>query len=145
MIKIIITMLLLSLSLSANSVDNGVLSYKKACDDGNLNSCVKLGIVYFVGDGVEQNHKKAKKLFKKACKKKYSAACYHLGTLYKRGGDGIKRNYKKSRFYYARACRMGLIKSCDQYNLIRQKREIVGSGSNDNNFSYTYTTEIYGG
>ncbi len=30
-------------------------------------------------------------------------------------------------------------------NLIRGKREVVGSGNNDHNFSYTYTTEVYGG
>ena len=59
---------------------------------------------------------------------------------------GIERNFKKSRFYYAHGCRLRYEKSCVQYNLIREKREIVGKGSsNDNNFSYTYTTEIYGG
>ena len=37
--------------------------------------------------------------------------------------------------------------SCNQYNLIGEKREEVGEKgtNNNNNFSYTYSTEIYGG
>jgi TPR repeat protein len=154
---IISILLLLSFNLSANLVDDGLIEYKKgnatkaselyakACENGDVEGCTKLGILYFTGDGVKEKPKKAKKLFKKACKKRYPKACYHLGTLYKRGAKGIKRNFKKSRMYYARGCKMRLLKSCEQYNLIRGKREIIGSGTNDNNFSYTYTTEIYGG
>ena len=158
MIKTVISMLLLlSLNLSATLVDDGLIEYKKgnavkagelytkACKNGNMKGCIKLGVLYFTGDGVKENHKKAKKLFEKACKKHHSIACYHLGTIYKRGGNGIKRNFRKSRMFYAFACKIGLAKSCEQYNLIREKREIIGSGTNDNNFSYTYTTEIYGG
>ena len=146
MTKIIISiLLLLSFNLIANSVDDGLIEYEKACKNGDTRKCVQLGVLYFTGEGVEENHKKAKKLFKKACKKNNSLACYHLGTMYKRGGNGIKRNFRKSRMFYARGRQIGLAKSCEQYNLIREKREIVGSDTNDNNFSYTYTTEIYGG
>jgi len=158
MTKIMISvLLLLSLNLSANLVDDGLIAYKKgdltgaselyakACKKQNMEGCVKLGILYFTGDGVEENPKKAKKLFIKACKAGYPEGCYQLGTLYKRGAKDIERNFKKSRFYYAHGCRLRLAKSCAQYNLIRGKREIIGSGNNDHNFSYTYTTEIYGG
>jgi TPR repeat protein len=158
MTKIVISILfLLNLNLFADLVDDGLKEYKKgnakeagklykkACKDGNMKGCIKLGVLYFTGDGVEENHKKAKKLFIKGCKKHYALACYHLGTIYKRGGTGIKRNYRKSRMFYAFGCKIGLAKSCEQYNLIREKREIIGSDSNDHNFSYTYTTEIYGG
>ncbi len=150
--------MLLSLNLSADLVEDGVKEYKKgnatlasklykkACKNKNIKGCIKLGVLYFTGDGVEQDHKKAKKLFVKGCKKHYSMACYHLGTIYKRGGDGIERNFRRSRMFYALGCKIGLMKSCEQYNLIRGKREIIGSGdSNDHNFSYTYTTEIYAG
>ena len=158
MTRIMIAMLLLlSVNLSANFVDEGKKAYNegnatiasqfytKACKKKNMEGCVRLGILYFTGDGVEEKHKKAKKLFIKACKAMYPQGCYQLGTMYKRGGNGIERNFKKSRFYYAHGCKLRFEKSCVQYNLIRGKREIVGSGNNDQNFSYTYTTEIYGG
>ena len=157
MTKMIISILLLvNLNVSASSLDEGLLAYekgdatkaselyKKACDKGDVRGCTKLGILYFTADGVKEDHKKAKKLFIKGCKKNYALACYQLGTIYKRGGTGIKRNFRKSRMFYGYGCKVGLEKSCEQYNLIRGKREIVGSG-NDNNFSYTYTPEIYGG
>ncbi len=150
-------LMLLGLNLSAGLVEDGVKAYEdgnathasklyaKACKTGKLKGCTKLGILYFTGDGVKKNQKKAKKLFEKACKKHYSLACYHLGTIYKRGGKGIDRNFRRSRMFYAFACKLGLAKSCEQYNLIREKREIIGDGNNDHNFSYTYTTEIYAG
>ena len=153
---IILGFFLLNLNLSASFFEEGSKRYeegkatqaselyKKACDNDNMQGCTQLGILYFTGDGVKENHKKAKKLFVKGCKKHYAQACYHLGTIYKRGGNGIERNYRKSRMFYAFGCKIGLEKSCEQYNLIRGKREIVGKG-NDHNFSYTYTPEIYGG
>ncbi len=156
--KIIIILLCIwSLNLSADLVDEGLMEhqkghatkaselYTKACDNGDMKGCVKLGVLYFTGDGVKENHKKAKKLFVKGCKERYSLACYHLGTLYKRGGTGIKRNFRKSRMFYALGCKIGLEKSCEQYNLIREKREVIGSGANAKDLGYTYTTEIYGG
>ncbi len=146
MTKVMISMLLLlSLGLSAKLVDNKSVEYEKACENGKTNACVSLGVLYFTGDGVEEDHKKAKRLFTKACKKSDSLGCYHLGTLYKRGGNDIERDFRKARMFYARGCKIGLAKSCSQYDLIREKREIKGSDINDNNFSYTYTPEIYGG
>ena len=158
MTKIILSILiLLNLNLSANFLEDGIEEYKKgnaskaselykkACENKNIQGCTKLAVLYFTGDGVEENHKKAKKLLVKGCKKRHALACYHLGTIYKRGGNGIERNYRKSRMFYAFGCQVGLAKSCEQYNLIRGKREIVGKGSRDHNFSYTYTPEIYGG
>ena len=83
--------------------------------------------------------------YEKACKKRHPRACYYIGTIYKRGGFGVERNIKKAKFFYAQACKMRHQGACDQYNLIREKREVIGPNKNNNNFSYTYTTEIYGG
>jgi len=147
MSKIIIGFLLLfSVNLSANQTESKVAEYKKACKDGSTNGCISLGVLYFTGDGVKENHKKAKKAFLKPCKKRRSLACYYIGTIYKRGGFKVERNIKKAKFYYAQACKMGHQASCDQYNLIREKREVIGTDTkNNDNFSYTYSTEIYGG
>ena len=159
MIKIMISLLLLlSLNLSANYTEEGNAAYKdgnatqasklyrKACKNGNMQGCTKLGVLYFIGDGLKQNHKKAKKLFVKACKKHYSKACYQLGTIYKRGADGIERDTRRSRMFYALTCKLGFMPGCDQYELIRVKPELKGSGKNVINSGYTYTTpEIYGG
>ena len=140
-------LLLLSVNLSANQTESKFTEYKKACKDGVANACISLGVMYFTGDGVKENHKKAKRAFLKPCKKRRAQACYYIGTIYKRGGFKVERNIKKAKFYYAQACKMGNQASCNQYNLIREKREEVGEKgkANNNNFSYTYSTEIYGG
>ena len=151
-------LLLLSLSLYATLTEEGIAAYKdgnitkakklykKACKNGRMRACTNLGILYFTGDGVEKNHKKAKKLFVKACKKHYSRACYQLGTIYKRGADGIERDTRRSRMFYALTCKLGYMPGCDQYQLIREKPELKGSGKNVINSGYTYTIpEIYGG
>ena len=137
---------LLSLNLFANKTDSKLIEYKKSCKAGIANGCISLGILYFTGDGVKENHKKAKKAFLKPCKKRRARACYYIGTIYKRGGFGVERNIKKAKFYYAQACKMSHQASCNQYNLIREKREEVGAkGKKNDDFSYTYSTEIYGG
>jgi len=161
MIKIVSSILLLLFflvsGLSADLVKDGQKAYNsgdkigasklyaKACQKGSKRGCVKLGVQYFAGDGVKQDIIKAKKLFAKACKQSHPEACFYLGTIYKRGEGGVEKNYKRARIYYGVGCRLGLPKSCQQYNLIREKRQIVGNPGRDHNFSYTYTTEIYGG
>ena len=65
----------------------------------------------------------------KACKQSNPEACYYVGLIYKRGEGGIERNYKKARTYFAAGCKMRIPKSCKQYDLIRDKREIVGEGN----------------
>jgi len=150
-------LLLLSINLSADSFDEGLKEYnkgnllqasklyEKACRNDKLKGCTNLGVMYFVGEGIPKNHKKAKRLFATACKKKFGKACYYLGTMYKRGADDIDRNIRRARMFYAYACKLGNTKGCEQYELIREKPEVVGSGKNVVNSGYTYTPEIYGG
>jgi len=159
MTKIMISMLfVLNLNVFASLVDDGTSAYLqgdvrlanklylKACQKGSTKGCLKSGLLYYAGsDGVKQNIIKAKKLFVKACKQSNPEACYYVGLIYKRGEGGIERNYKRARTYFAAGCKMRIPKSCKQYDLIRDKREIVGEGNNDHNFSYTYTTDVYGG
>ncbi|MDQ7046058.1 MAG: tetratricopeptide repeat protein [Sulfurimonas sp.] len=145
MTKKIMIFLLLSFGVLANQTQSRVHEYKKACKDGSMHGCISLATLYYTGDGVKQNAKKAKKLFEKGCKKKYVKACYNLGTLYKRGEFGIEKDIRRSRMFYSRSCELGYAQACDQYNLIREKLEVKGSGKNVTNSGYTYTTEIYGG
>ena len=150
-------LLLLNINVSADSFDDGLNAYNKgdivqasklydkACRNEKMKGCINLGILYFTGKGVEKDHKKAKKLFATACKRKFSKGCYYLGTMYKRGADGVVKNTRRARMFYAYACKLGDMQSCEQYELIRGKAEVIGSGKNVINSGYTYTPEIYGG
>jgi TPR repeat protein len=158
MIKIMISVFLLfNAILFAGLVDDGVAAHNKgnvtlanklylqACKEGSPRGCLKSGLLYYVGKDIKQNIVKAKKLFVRACKHNNAEGCYYAGVIYKRGEGGIEKNYKRATNYFAAGCKRRLPKSCKQYDLIRHKRQIVGAGNNDHNFSYTYTTEVYGG
>ena len=166
-------LLLLTLNLSAdfvihNSETNNHMSeseyYAKACENGDRNRCVDLGLLYITGNGVQENHKKAIELFTIACKKKNSKACYHLGGIYKRGSNGIKKrdskawynlentdnsgsndikkDLRKAKMFYALGCMHGHTQSCDQYNLIKDKAGATSSDIDPNRYIY-YGDSIY--
>jgi TPR repeat protein len=156
--KVIISLLLvLNVHLFADMAEEGLTAYNKgnitqanklylqACKEGSPKGCLRSGLLYYMGKDIKQNIVKAKKLFVRACKHSNAEGCYYAGVIYKRGEGGIERNYKKATTYFAAGCKRRLPKSCKQYDLIRHKRQVVGAGSNDHNFSYTYTTEVYGG
>ena len=138
-------LLLLSLDVAANAVDNSLIESQKACNAGKMGECTKLGILYLTADGVKENHPLARKLFIKACRGYNLKACYYMGIMYKRGANGVTRNIKKAKKYFAHACKKGYEASCVQYRLIKDKPEEIGSGKNVVNSGYTYSPEIYGG
>ena len=56
-------------------------SYTQACDNGVAQGCSKLGVMYYYGDGVTINKKKAKGLISKACNAGDMEACKNLNLL----------------------------------------------------------------
>ncbi|UOR70313.1 tetratricopeptide repeat protein [Helicobacter pylori] len=55
--------------------------YSKACELKDGWGCSFLGVLYYNGDGVKQDSKKAVALFEKACKLGYKKACEMLKLL----------------------------------------------------------------
>ena len=93
MIKIfLIFSILLNIHLLAESKSN------------NSKSDLRLGTMYYTGDGKEKNIKKAEQHFKKACIKRVSKACYYLGYIHLRGEGGVKVDKKKAMQSFSRAC-----------------------------------------
>lgn len=77
--KIVFLMALLSSLAFANS------ELERQCNNGDTGSCVDLGILYFNGDSVKQDYKKANELFSKACEMGNALGCRNLGDLYALG------------------------------------------------------------
>ncbi|GAA8295840.1 hypothetical protein HpHA275_07240 [Helicobacter pylori] len=55
--------------------------YSRACELKDGWGCSFLGVLYYNGDGVKQDSKKAAALFEKACKLGYKKACEMLKEL----------------------------------------------------------------
>lgn len=64
--------------------------YTKGCEakedsEDKFSSCTQLGLMYFFGQGVEKNLKKAVELYEKACDGKNSNGCLGLADAYDNG------------------------------------------------------------
>jgi len=133
MIKIIINIwVLLSLSLFASSLTQGDNQYKKGnyklaselfakgCKDKDEYSCIKLGLMYAKGEGVQLNIKKARNILRRACKKGHTSGCYELGMIYYQGLNGTKQNKKKAKLLFGTACNLGHERACEMYRRLNK-------------------------
>jgi TPR repeat protein len=62
----------------------------------------ELGLLYYEGKGVPQNHRKAKEWFDKAVEQGHTGAQVNLGTLYLRG-EGAPQSSQMALFWFGRA------------------------------------------
>lgn len=95
--KIVFLMALLSSLAFANS------ELERQCNNGDTGSCVDLGNLYNIGEGVKQDYKKASELYNKACEMNNALGCGSLGMLYYKG-KGVKQDYKKAMKFVIKTC-----------------------------------------
>ena len=69
--------------------------YKKSADQGNAVAQSQLGMMYYVGEGVSKDYKKASCWFKKSALQGIAPAQYNLGVMYS-NGNGVSQDYKKA-------------------------------------------------
>lgn len=53
----------------------------KVCDDGKMQACYNLGLMYATGEGIKKNKVKAIELFRKACDGGITEACENYNIL----------------------------------------------------------------
>ena len=85
---------------------------------GVAKSCSKLGGLYYNGDGVKQDYKKAREFWSKACEMGDANGCVLVGYLYD-NGYGVRQNDSKAMEFYGKACDLGEQKGCDKYKEIK--------------------------
>jgi len=85
-------------------------SFQNACDKGDAQACLDLGIMYHLGDGVSQNFKHARSLYEQACKMGLGEGCETLGYMYENGHAGT--NYAKASELYLKGCELGRASAC---------------------------------
>lgn len=71
-----------------------------------------LGNLYYNGDGVSQNYKKALNYFNKSYKLNDPKAAFSLGEMYE-NGYGVKMDKAKAYSYFKESCYMNYIRGCD--------------------------------
>jgi TPR repeat protein len=68
-------------------------------------------MMYFNGDGVEQNTARAVRLFEKGCDGGNALGCANLGFMYSKG-NGVEQNKSRAVQLYGKACDGGDAGSC---------------------------------
>ena len=59
--------------------------FKTPAEQGNANAQYNLGVMYYSGEGVKQNYKKAKELFGIACDGGFQSGCKNYKILNQQG------------------------------------------------------------
>ena len=80
---------------------------EKESQNGNINSKIMLGGMYYHGKGVPQDYKKAFELFKAAAQAGHKEIYYPLSVMYYEG-QGVPSNYTKSRESLKKAAQAGM-------------------------------------
>ncbi len=91
-----------------------IQALERECESGKNESCMELADLYYDGQGVPQDYKKAFELLQKACDGGNAQGCYILGLVYF-NGQGVRKKYKKAKEYVGKACDLGLQQGCDNY------------------------------
>ena len=63
---------------------NAVRLYNFACDQGDMEGCVKVAEMFLLGRGINQDLNNARTFFQMACSKNYKRGCEGLSFLQKK-------------------------------------------------------------
>ena len=107
LLKITLIALLSSLAFANSELE-------RQCNNGDAGSCLNLGNLYYDGDGVKQDYKKASEFWSKSCEMGYALGCGILGDLYY-----VMKDYNKAMEFFGKACDLGEQKGCDKYKEIK--------------------------
>ena len=103
------------------NLDDAKKSWTKACENGVMKACDKLGEMYYFGYGVQQDQIKAKELYKKVCDAGDGKDCIKIAKMYDNGYT-VQEDKAKAMLFYKKACDDGFEEGCtNYYNLMRKE------------------------
>lgn len=85
--------------------------FTEECNAGNARSCNNAGSIYFNGEGVVEDKRKAYKLFEKSCNGRNKVGCHNLGGMYALG-VGTEINTALAAEIYKDNCNRNYANSC---------------------------------
>ncbi len=80
--------------------------FRKLADQGNYNSQVGLGFMYFKGYGVKQDYEEAARWYRKAADQGWANAQNNLGGMYL-NGQGVTQDYVHAHMWFDLAATRG--------------------------------------
>lgn len=98
--------------------------YEKANDSGHAPSTARLGLLYFEGRGVLQDHRKAFKLLSASANDNIPSAQFQLGTMYQYG-TVVAQNKSKAIFWFEKALNGGDYRAESKIKQLRNEQANV--------------------
>ena len=104
----LLAFLFIANSSSAKEIGNMDFNelYKLAIEQNDARAQCDLGMMYFEGNGVEQDYIKAKQWFEKSAQQGDAYARFRLGVIYE-DGTGVEQDYTKAKQWYEQAAQQG--------------------------------------
>ena len=81
--------------------------FQNLSEEGDAQSQLQLGILYYFGRGTETNFKKAAFFYRKSADKGNAEACRRIGQMYDMGKKPLKQNDKTALRFYKKAVKLG--------------------------------------
>jgi TPR repeat protein len=106
-----------SASYNGGQFSQAAKLYQRACDGGERKACNGLGLMYFKGEGMPKDVKRAQVFFKRACDAGGAGGCLNLGLLYFRGED-VPKDLKRAAVLFKRSCDAGGGHGCNNLGLL---------------------------
>ena len=94
--------------LGSGEEDKAFELYMKAAEQGNCIAEYRVGMLYFGGDGVEQDYEKGVKYFARSAEQGYSEAEFIMGMCYM-NGVSVEKDNVKSFEWYLKAAKQGQV------------------------------------
>ena len=107
----LLVLLGLSFLTPALSSASDLQNIQQKCSAGDGNSCLDLGVMYYSGDGVPGDLRKAGELFEKSCNLGIGLGCYNRGINYF-FGNGVPIDIKKANYFFEKGCSLSYGDAC---------------------------------
>ena len=86
--------------------------YKEACDKGDSEICVGLGLSYTYGLGVKADAARAAEIFEQGCKAGNAKGCFYLASTFVSNGVSKGKDPARAIALWQQGCDGGYIDSC---------------------------------
>ncbi len=114
----ILLIITLTFGLQAGEIEE----VKDACNAGNAEACTNLGLLYQIGQDLNQSYEKAKMYYDKACDLNHSEGCVLLGDLYY-FAQGVEQNNSKAKLYYDKSCKLNNEGGCNNLKSLEDEEQ----------------------
>lgn len=94
---------------------------RKWAEQGNVEYQIKVGAIYYDGQGVRQNLVLSRKMFQKAASQGDARGQAALALFYEGGLGGLKRNRSTAKEWYGKTCDQGFQAGCDEYRRLNEQ------------------------